>query len=69
MGDPGIVETTTLENVLDGHDLISARDTIAHAKCPICGASPRTGVAFYDEEYDSATVYACCGRCEHAERL
>lgn len=62
-------ETTDYDHLLEPVDQIRVADALHSGKCPICGASPRDGVAFIDEEYADGVVYAVCPRCDHAELL
>lgn len=41
---------------------------LLHVKCPVCGASPRTGVVFGDQLFTEYWAYAFCYACEHMER-
>jgi len=58
-----------LDEELPHSQLFDAYQLLAHHKCPICGASPRTGVCFTDDDNGDVVAYAACTNCNHAERL
>ena len=63
------VESTNVDEILDQADVCIVYYAQAHRKCPLCGTSPRTAVAFCDEDFEDKTAYCVCTECGHAELI
>jgi len=63
------VESADVTEILDHADVCTVYYAQAHKKCPICGASPRTAVAFCDPDFEDKVAYCVCPKCNHTERV